>query len=78
MFEISRRHKCGGRVENITLTSNPPIYKSICENCGEFNSVGWTKDIIYMVYCNDDLNELPISILEDMRDYITEIIDNKK
>lgn len=78
MFKIIKCSKCGGRVGNIALLSNPPVYKNICENCGEVKSVEWTKDVVYNVYCNDDLTTLPISILEDMRDYIIEIIDNKK
>lgn len=40
-------------------------------------SAEWTKSVVYKVYCNDDLNELPKSILEDMRDYIIEIINSK-
>lgn len=42
MLEMNKCPKCGGRVENIALTSNPPIYKNICENCGELN----IKDMI--------------------------------
>ena len=44
---------------------------------GETKSVEWTKDVAYSVFCNDDLNELPLHILEDMRDYIMEIINTK-
>lgn len=66
-----------GKIEEVALLSNPPIYKKICENCGEIKSVEWSKDVVYKVYCNDNLNELPISILEDMRDYIIEIINYK-
>jgi len=75
---IERCSKCGGKIEEIALLSNPPTYKKICENCGEIKSVEWSKDVVYKVYCNDNLNELPISILEDMRDYIIEIINDKK
>lgn len=40
-------------------------------------SVAWTKDVVYKVYCNDDLNELPLGILNDMKEYIEEIIKIK-
>ena len=46
MFEMNKCHKCGGRVENIALTSNPPIYKNICENCGELNINDMIKPMI--------------------------------
>lgn len=32
---IEKCEICGGLIQNIALTSNPPIYKKICENCGE-------------------------------------------
>lgn len=83
MLNINKCPKCGGRVEEVALLSNPPIYKKICENCGEIKpniveSVDWTKDVVYKVYCNYDLNTLPIPILEDMKDYIEEIIRRKQ
>lgn len=37
MFEMNKCPKCDGRVEEVGLLSNPPIYKKICENCGELN-----------------------------------------
>lgn len=37
MFEMNKCPKCDGRVENIALLSNPPVYRNICENCGELN-----------------------------------------
>lgn len=41
-------------------------------------SVEWTPDVVFNVYRNDDLNTLPIGILEDMKIYIDSIIKNKK
>lgn len=32
---IERCPNCGEKIECLALTSNPPIYKNICKNCGE-------------------------------------------
>ncbi len=40
-------------------------------------SNGWTPDVVYKVYCNDDLKTLPFSILEDMKFYIDQVILEK-
>ena len=37
----------------------------------------WTKEIVFKVYCNDNLYELPLNILEQMRDHLNNIIDSK-
>lgn len=42
------------------------------------NSQPWTKEVVFKTYCNDNLYELPLGILEDMRSYLDNIIDNKK
>lgn len=38
----------------------------------------WTKETVFKVYCNDDLNKLPLKILKQMRSYLDNIIDNKE
>lgn len=40
-------------------------------------TVEWTPEIVYKVYCKDDLNTLPVSILEDMKKYVEAIILDK-
>ena len=35
MFEMNKCPKCNSKIEEVALLSNPPIYKKICENCGE-------------------------------------------
>lgn len=37
----------------------------------------WTKEVVFKVYCNDNLYELPLNILEQMRDHLNNIIDSK-
>ena len=37
----------------------------------------WTKEVVFKVYCNDNLYELPLKILEQMRDHLNNIIDSK-
>ena len=37
----------------------------------------WTKEIVFKVYCRDNLYELPLKILEQMRDHLDNIIDSK-
>jgi len=37
----------------------------------------WTPEVVFKVYRNDDLKELPISILNDMRKHIDSILDIK-
>ena len=37
----------------------------------------WTKEIVFKVYCNDNLYELPLNVLEQMRDHLNNIIDSK-
>ena len=37
----------------------------------------WTKETVFKVYCNDNLYELPLNILEQMRDHLNNIIDSK-
>lgn len=38
----------------------------------------WTKEVVFKTYCNDNIYELPLKILEDMKSYLDNIIDNKK
>lgn len=35
---IERCPRCWNVVETVALTSNPPIYKKICRNCGEIKT----------------------------------------
>ena len=37
----------------------------------------WTKETVFKVYCRDNLYELPLNILEQMRDHLNNIIDSK-
>lgn len=37
----------------------------------------WDNKTVYKTYCNEDLNNLSSDILQDMIDYIQEVIDNK-
>ena len=37
----------------------------------------WTKETVFKVYCRDNLYELPLKILEQMRDHLNNIIDSK-
>ena len=37
----------------------------------------WTKEVVFKVYCNDNLYELPLKVLEQMRDHLNNIIDSK-
>ena len=37
----------------------------------------WTKEVVFKVYRNDNLYELPLNILEQMRDHLNNIIDSK-
>lgn len=37
--------KCGGFIESITLTSNPPINKKRCTKCG----ASWEQRINYVI-----------------------------
>ena len=37
----------------------------------------WTKEVVFKVYCRDNLYELPLKILEQMRDHLNNIIDSK-
>ena len=37
----------------------------------------WTKEAVFKVYCNDNLYELPLNVLEQMRDHLNNIIDSK-
>ena len=37
----------------------------------------WTKETVFKVYCRDNLYELPLKILEQMRDHLDNIIDSK-
>jgi len=39
-------------------------------------SVEWTPEVVYSVYCNDDLETLPIGILNDMKLHIENTINN--
>ena len=36
-----------------------------------------TKEAVFKTYCNDNLYELPLKILEQMRDHLDNIIDSK-
>lgn len=40
-------------------------------------AIGWTPKVVYSVYCNDDLNTLPVGILSDMKLHLQTIIDSK-
>ena len=37
----------------------------------------WTKEVVFKVYCNDNLYELPLNVLEQMRNHLNNIIDSK-
>lgn len=37
----------------------------------------WTKEVVFKAYCNDNLYELPLNILEQMKDHLNNIIDSK-
>lgn len=43
----------------------------------KYKSQPWTKEVVFKVYCNDDLNKLPLEILKQMRSYLDTIIENK-
>lgn len=53
------------------------MYSIIKKTEKNINSAPWTNEVVYGVYCNDDLENLPIHILEQMRDHIEEIIKSK-
>lgn len=38
----------------------------------------WSKESVFKIYCNDNLYELPLEILKQMRGYLNNIIDNKE
>ena len=40
-------------------------------------SVPWTNDVVYKVYCNDNLETLPVKILQQMACHISNIISEK-
>ena len=48
--------------------------KRIAENT---KTEPWTKETVFKVYCRDNLYELPLKILEQMRDHLNNIIDSK-
>lgn len=48
--------------------------KRIAENT---KTEPWTKEKVFKVYCRDNLYELPLNILEQMRDHLSNIIDSK-
>lgn len=48
--------------------------KRIAENT---KTEPWTKETVFKVYCRDNLYELPLKILEQMRDHLDNIIDSK-
>jgi len=50
----------------------------IFESGDEGEEAWWTIEIVYRMYCNDNLETLPIKILEQMVEYIQQIIDSKK
>lgn len=37
----------------------------------------FTKEAVFKIYCNDNLYELPLKVLEQMRDHLDNIIDSK-
>ena len=37
----------------------------------------FTKEVVFKIYCNDNLYELPLKVLEQMRDHLDNIIDSK-
>lgn len=39
MYYFEKCPKCGGKIMSVVLTSNPPINKKICEQCG----TAWVK-----------------------------------
>lgn len=41
-------------------------------------TVPWTPDVVYAVYRNDTLEELPIGILEEMKLHIENVIKSKQ
>lgn len=41
------------------------------------HSQPWTKEIVFKIYCNDNLYELPLEILKQMRGHLDNIIDSK-
>lgn len=49
---MTKCSNCGGKIEEIALLSNPPIYKKICENCGEIN----INDIINTIVLQPSTN----------------------
>lgn len=40
-------------------------------------SMPWTNDVVYKVYCNDELETLPVKILQKMACHISSIISDK-
>lgn len=48
--------------------------KRIAENT---KTEPWTKETVFKVYCRDNLYELPLKVLEQMRDHLNNIIDSK-
>ena len=59
------------------IIGNNTVYnKSIDKH--KYKSQPWTKEVVFKVYCNDDLNKLPLEILKQMRSYLDNIIDNKE
>jgi hypothetical protein len=43
----------------------------------KYQSIEWTPEVVYKVYCKDDLNTLPLPILENMKQYLESVISNK-
>lgn len=54
------------------------LFNNIEHNPKAVGAIEWTDKVVYEVYCNDNSEELPISILEQMNNYIGNVIESKK
>jgi hypothetical protein len=53
-----------------------------CASCSEFSrgddSNGlWPDDVVYQIYCRDDLTTLPVQLLLQMQNHIKHVIDDR-
>lgn len=54
------------------------LLNNIEHNSETIKTTEWTDKVVYEVYCNDNLEELPIGILEQMNSCIGSVIESKK
>ena len=72
-------------ISDMEISKAEVMGSGIIANCDpyaarEFNqpkSVPWTNDVVYKTYCNDELETLPVKILQQMACHISYIISGK-